>query len=61
MLAIIRTPYAPGNASEWLSAKSGVPAVVLPYTIGGAPGVSNLFSLFDRSLSLLGELADAKR
>lgn len=61
VLAIVRTPYAPDEASEWLSKKSGVPAVVLPYTIGGEAGVTDLFLLFDRSLGRLKEIADGKR
>lgn len=61
ILAIVRTPYAPDEASEWLAKKSGIPAVVLPYTIGGEAGVTDLFLLFDRSLDRLKEIADGKR
>lgn len=50
---IIRTPYEPDHASKWLSEKTGIPAVVLPYTIGGDVESGNLFSLFDRSVRLL--------
>lgn len=50
---IIRTPYEPDDASEWLSEKMGIPAIVLPYTIDGGDKSSNLFELFDRSISLL--------
>ena len=50
---IIRTPYDPDDASEWLSEKTGTPALVLPYTIDGDAESSNLFALFDRSISLL--------
>lgn len=50
---IIRTPYEPNDASEWLSEKTGTPAIVLPYTIGGDVESSDLFTLFDRSISLL--------
>jgi zinc/manganese transport system substrate-binding protein len=61
VLAIVRSPYAPDKASEWLSAKSGIPAVVLPYTIGGEAGVTDLFDLFDRSINHLTEISDGKR
>lgn len=61
VLAIVRTPYAPDNASEWLSGKSGVPAVALPYTIGGEAEVTDLFILFDRSIERLQEIVDGKR
>ena len=50
---IIRTPYEPDDASEWLSDKTGTPALVLPYTIGGDTEAVDLFALFDRSFSLL--------
>jgi len=50
---IIRTPYDPDDASEWLSEKTGTPAVVLPFTIGGDEQSDNLFSLFDHSIALL--------
>ncbi|MBC8319062.1 MAG: zinc ABC transporter substrate-binding protein [Desulfobulbaceae bacterium] len=61
VLAIIRTPYAQDKASEWLSEKSGVPAIVLPYTIGGTNEVTDLFKLFDLSLQLLEEINNVKR
>jgi zinc/manganese transport system substrate-binding protein len=50
---IIRTPYEPDDASEWLSEKTGTPALVLPYTISGDAESNDLFALFDRSINLL--------
>ncbi len=50
---IIRTPYDPDDASEWLSEKTGTPAILLPYTIGGDDESGDLFALFDRSIKLL--------
>ncbi|MEQ1789187.1 MAG: zinc ABC transporter substrate-binding protein [Rickettsiales bacterium] len=50
---IIRTPYEPSEASEWLSEKTETTALVLPYTIGGDEESGDLFTLFDRSISLL--------
>ena len=50
---IIRTPYEPDKASEWLSEKTTIPAVVLPYTIDGTAESGSLFALFDRSISIL--------
>ncbi len=56
---IIRTPYEPDEASEWLSDKTGIPALILPYTIGGDAETGDLFALFDRTLVLLkGALRD---
>ena len=31
---ILRTPYNPDKGSLWLSAKTGIPALELPYTVG---------------------------
>ena len=50
---IIRTPYEPDKAGEWLSEKTAIPALVLPYTIDGVAESGSLFALFDRSISLL--------
>jgi zinc/manganese transport system substrate-binding protein len=50
---ILRTPYEPEDASAWLSEKTGVPALVLPYTIGGDTQSGNLFALFDRTVAQL--------
>ena len=50
---IIRSPSDPDDASEWLSEKTGIEAIVLPYTVGGDEQSSDLFSLFDRTIALL--------
>jgi len=43
--------------SEFVSQRAHVPAVVLPYTIGGSPGAKDLYSLYDDTLTrLLGAL-----
>ena len=44
---IIRSPYQDRKPSEWLSERTGIPAVVLPLTIGGTDGATDLFSLYD--------------
>jgi zinc/manganese transport system substrate-binding protein len=51
--AILRTPYEAGDASVWLAEKTNVPALVLPYTIGGDSQSNDLFALFDRTIALL--------
>ncbi len=56
--AILRAPHEPEDASEWLSGKTGIPVVELPFTVGGSPEVDDLFSLFDRTLALLEEAKD---
>jgi zinc/manganese transport system substrate-binding protein len=47
---IIRTAYTDPKASLWLSEKLGVPAVQLPFTVGGSERAVDLFGLFDDTL-----------
>ncbi len=61
VLAIIRTPYAPDDGSEWLAGKTGIPAFVLPYTVGGSDEALDLFALFEHTIQRLVEVADAQR
>ncbi len=51
--AIITTPYENEDAAKWLSQKSGIPVVPLPFTVGGSDKANDLFSLFDETLRLL--------
>jgi len=54
---VIRSAYEDGRSSEFISQRAHVPAVVLPYTIGGSPGAKDLYSLYDDTLTrLLGAL-----
>jgi len=50
---IIRAAYQNPRISAGLSQRTGVPVVVLPYTVGGTTTASDLFSLFDETLQLL--------
>ena len=56
--AIIRAPFDPEDASDWLSGKTGIPVVELPFTVGGRPEATDLFSLFDSTLGMLEEARD---
>lgn len=56
--AVIRTPYENEKPSLWLSGRLDVPAIMLPFTIGGAEDVVDLFSLYDATLRALEEHAD---
>ena len=53
---ILRAPYEPRDASSWLSARTGIPVIELPYTVGGHPEATDLISLFDVTLTLLEEV-----
>jgi len=44
---IIRSVYEDGKASEWLAGRTSIPYVVLPHTVGSAPGADDLFGVFD--------------
>jgi len=56
-LAIVHAAYKDGKASEWLSGRTGVPVVTLPFTVGGDAESSDLFSLFDSTIDKLLEAA----
>lgn len=51
--AILRSSYDSDEASKWLSEKTGIATIKMPYTIGGNEQSQNLFSLFDSTISLL--------
>ena len=57
-LAIIRAAYQDPKPADWLSQRTGVPAVTLPFSVGGDAQSKDLFGLFDSTLSKL--LAVAK-
>lgn len=50
---IIRAPFQSAKPSEWLQDRTGIPAVVLPLTVGGTDGADDLFGLFDDVLDRL--------
>jgi zinc/manganese transport system substrate-binding protein len=52
-LAIIRAAYQDPKPAAWLSGRTGVPAVRLPYTVGGDGQSMVLLGLFDSTLSKL--------
>jgi len=56
--AVVRAAYNDPRAAEWLSENAKIPAVTLPYTVGGTDKAKDLFSLFDDTLARL--LAVAK-
>ena len=57
---IIRAPYQHAKSSAWLSERTGIPAIVLPLTVGGTDGATDLFTLFDDIIMRLkGAMDDA--
>jgi zinc/manganese transport system substrate-binding protein len=47
VMAIVRSTYEDGKASEWLGSRTMIPYVVLPHTVGSVPGADSLFGMFD--------------
>ena len=50
---IIRSAYQSPRASDWLAARTGAPAIVVPQTVGAMPGTDDLFSWYDTILRQL--------
>ncbi|CAN0123336.1 unnamed protein product [Discosporangium mesarthrocarpum] len=50
---ILRAPYDPADASEWLTSKTGIPALMLPYTVDRDAPPGALEQLFDRTITML--------
>jgi zinc/manganese transport system substrate-binding protein len=57
-LAILRAAYQDPKPGDWLAERTGVPAVTLPFTVGGDDQSKDLFGLFDSTIDKL--LAVAK-
>lgn len=54
---VLRAAYQDGRASQWLSERGHIPAVVLPFTVGGDDKAKDLFGLFDDTVQRLLEAA----
>ncbi len=50
---VIRAPHESAKPSEFLSAQTNVPAVLLPFTVGGTPGAGDLTALYDDTVTRL--------
>ena len=50
---VLRAAYNQDGPSQWISEKAQIPAVLLPYTVGGTPEAKDLTGLFDDTLSRL--------
>ena len=54
---VLRAAYQPDRPSIWLAERAGMPAVALPFTVGGDAQAGDLYSLFDDTVNrLLGAL-----
>ncbi len=51
--AVLRAAYHSPRPADWLSRRSGIPVLALPYTVGGNARAGDLFGLFDDTLDQL--------
>ena len=52
---IIRAPYQHDKASNWLSERTGITAIMLPLTVGGTEQATDLYALFDDIIARLAQ------
>lgn len=50
---VLRAAYQSPRPADWLAQRTGIPALALPYTVGGSDRASDLFGLFDDTLDQL--------
>lgn len=51
--AILIAPFENQDGAEWLSKRTGIPIVELPFTVGGSVDANNLEGLFEETIHLL--------
>jgi zinc/manganese transport system substrate-binding protein len=51
--AVVRSAYNDPRAGEWLSERAKIPAVMLPFMVGGTDRAKDLFGLFDDTIARL--------
>ncbi len=50
---VLVAAYNRTGPSQWIAGRSGLPVVLLPYTVGGTPAAGDLFALYDDTLQRL--------
>jgi len=50
---VIRSAYLDPRADEWIASRAKIPAVTLPFTVGGTDGAKDLFSFFEDTVQRL--------
>jgi zinc/manganese transport system substrate-binding protein len=50
---VVYSPYNDLRAAHFLSERTGIPAVMLPFTVGGNEKAKDLFGLFDDMIARL--------
>jgi len=50
---VIRAAYQNERPSEWIAERAHIPAVELPFTVGGTPQATDLYTMFDDTIQRL--------
>jgi len=50
---VLRAAFQGDRASAWIAERARIPAVMLPFTVGGTPEAKDLFGLFDDTIARL--------
>lgn len=50
---VLRAAYQSARPADWLAQRTGIPALALPYTVGGSERATDLFGLFDDTVDQL--------
>lgn len=50
---VLRAAYQQDGPSQWIAGKTGMPAIMLPYTVGGSAEANDLTGLFDDTVQRL--------
>jgi len=50
---IVYSPYSSPQAAQFLSSRTSIPAVLVPFTVGGTDKAKDLFGLFDDTIARL--------
>jgi zinc/manganese transport system substrate-binding protein len=58
---VLYAAYQDPRPSEWMSGNAGIPAVKVPFTVGGTDKAGDLFALFDDTVARLLAAAAARK
>jgi zinc/manganese transport system substrate-binding protein len=50
---VLRAAYQDGRPSEWISERAHIPAVIVPFSVGGTPQSTDLFAMFEDTIQRL--------
>jgi zinc/manganese transport system substrate-binding protein len=50
---VLRAAYQDARPSEWIAQRAHIPAVELPFTVGGNDAAKDLYGLFDDTIARL--------